>query len=86
MTRTLLASTAMAALLVMSGPASAGMEEAERWIDDEFQPSTLSKQEQMQEMDWFVKAAEPFQGMEINVLSETIPTHTYEFGNADKGV
>ena len=32
----------------------------------------------MQEMEWFVKAAEPFQGMEINVLSETIPTHEYE--------
>jgi glycerol transport system substrate-binding protein len=29
-------------------------------------------------MEWFIKAAEPFQGMEVNVLSETIPTHTYE--------
>jgi glycerol transport system substrate-binding protein len=32
----------------------------------------------MKEMEWFVNAAEPFQGMEINVLSETIPTHEYE--------
>jgi glycerol transport system substrate-binding protein len=29
-------------------------------------------------MQWFIDAAEPFQGMEINVLSEGIPTHTYE--------
>ena len=29
-------------------------------------------------MKWFIKAAEPFKGMEINVLSETIPTHSYE--------
>ena len=32
----------------------------------------------MAEMEWFIKAAEPFKGMEINVLSETIPTHSYE--------
>ena len=32
----------------------------------------------MKEMEWFVKAAAPFKGMEINVLSETVPTHTYE--------
>ena len=44
----------------------------------EFQPSTLSKEEQMKEMEWFIKAAEPFQGMEIKVVSETIPTHEYE--------
>ena len=54
------------------------MDEAKKWIDQEFQPSTFSKDEQMKEMEWFIKAAEPFKGMEINVLSETIPTHTYE--------
>jgi len=41
-------------------------------------PSTLSKSEQQAELEWFAKAAAPFKGMEINVLSETIPTHTYE--------
>ncbi len=70
--------TAVAALLCLSGPAFAGMEEAERWIDDEFQPSVLSRDEQLAEMQWFIDAAEPFQGMEINVLSESIPTHSYE--------
>jgi len=74
----LMAATAAVALLASAGPGYAGMEEAERWIDEEFQPSTLSKEEQMAEMEWFVTAAEPFVGMEINVLSETIPTHTYE--------
>ncbi|MEM8856402.1 MAG: ABC transporter substrate-binding protein, partial [Pseudomonadota bacterium] len=77
MKRLLLASTCAAAL-AMSGPAFADMAAAERWIDEEFQPSVLSKDEQMAEMQWFINAAEPFQGMEINVLSETIPTHTYE--------
>lgn len=51
---------------------------AKKWIDQEFQPSTLSKAEQMKEMEWFIKAAEPFRGMEIRVVSETIPTHEYE--------
>ncbi|MEJ8574922.1 ABC transporter substrate-binding protein [Microbaculum marinum] len=78
MKREMMAAAAAAALLALSGPAFAGMEEAEKWIDNEFQPSVLSKEEQMKEMEWFVNAAEPFRGMEINVLSETIPTHTYE--------
>ena len=38
----------------------------------------LTADEQRAEMEWFIKAAEPFKGMEINVLSETIPTHEYE--------
>ena len=32
----------------------------------------------MAEMQWFIDAAAPFAGMEINVLSEGIPTHSYE--------
>ena len=73
-----IAVAAVAAALSVSQAGHAGMAEAEKWIDEEFRPSTLSKADQMQEMEWFVKAAEPFQGMEINVLSETIPTHEYE--------
>ncbi|WP_262032283.1 ABC transporter substrate-binding protein [Microvirga sp. Mcv34] len=61
-----------------SSVALAGMEEARRWIDSEFQPSTLSKDEQLKEMEWFVNAAKPFVGQEINVVSETITTHEYE--------
>ncbi|MEQ8664099.1 MAG: ABC transporter substrate-binding protein [Rhodospirillales bacterium] len=73
-----LAAVALGAITAFSAPAWADMAAAERWINDEFQPSTLSKADQMKEMEWFIKAAEPFKGVEINVLSETIPTHTYE--------
>ncbi|MEQ8354575.1 MAG: ABC transporter substrate-binding protein [Kiloniellaceae bacterium] len=80
----LLASATALALLCGAGSAYAGTAEAEKWIDQEFQPSTLSRAEQLAEMEWFIKAAEPFQGMEINVLSETIPTHEYESGTLTK--
>lgn len=72
------ASVAAIALLWLPGQAMADMAAAEKWVDAEFQPSSLSRDEQLAEMDWFIKAAEPFSGMEINVLSETIPTHSYE--------
>ena len=72
--------TAVAAVsLALAGQAVyADMNAAKKWIDSEFQPSALSKSDQVKEMEWFIKAAEPFRGMEVNVLSETIPTHTYE--------
>ena len=74
-----LATTVAAVSLAMAGQAVyADINAAKKWIDSEFQPSTLSKQDQIKEMEWFIKAAQPFRGMEINVLSETIPTHTYE--------
>jgi glycerol transport system substrate-binding protein len=47
-------------------------------IETEFSPSTLTKQQQLDELEWFVEAAKPFKGMSINVASETIATHTYE--------
>jgi glycerol transport system substrate-binding protein len=70
--------SAALALTMSAFTAMAGKPEAERWINSEFQPSAFSKAQQMAEMEWFIKAAEPFKGMEINVLSETIPTHSYE--------
>ena len=70
--------SAALALTMSAFTAIAGKPEAKRWINSEFQPSALSKSEQMAEMEWFINAAEPFKGMEINVLSETIPTHSYE--------
>ena len=76
--RTKIAFAVAAGVLGFSQAGHAGTAEAEKWIDGEFQPSTLSKADQMDEMEWFVNAAEPFKGMEINVLSETIPTHEYE--------
>ncbi|MBB4284552.1 ABC transporter substrate-binding protein [Roseospira goensis] len=74
---TMVAATSIVALLA-AGPAWADMAAAEKWITEEFQPSTLSQEEQMAEMEWFIQAAEPFRGMEINVVSETITTHEYE--------
>ena len=68
--------TALAALCTQSSYADVA--DAQKWVNDEFQPSALSKAEQMKEMQWFIDAAKPFDGMEINVLSETIPTHEYE--------
>ena len=40
--------------------AAADMAKAKEWIESEFQPSTLTMEEQMAEMDWFIKAAAPF--------------------------
>ena len=74
----LLAGVALGALLAHAGPAFADMAAAERWVDSEFQPSTLSKDEQMKEMEWFINAAKPFVGMDIKVVSEPIDTHSYE--------
>ncbi len=74
----LMAAVAGTVMLLSSHAAFAGKAEAEKWINKEFQPSSLSKADQMKEMEWFIKAAQPFKGMEINVLSETIPTHEYE--------
>ena len=78
MKKILMASAATLAFSLSGIPGFAGIEEAKRWIDEEFQPSALSKEEQLKEMQWFIDAAKPFAGMEINVLSETIPTHAYE--------
>jgi glycerol transport system substrate-binding protein len=61
-----------------AGTASADMAAAKKWVDEEFQPSTLTKEEQMKEMEWFINAAKPFKGMHVKVVSETIPTHSYE--------
>lgn len=51
---------------------------AEHWIDSEFSDSTLSRAEQMAEMAWFARAAEPFTRMTVRVVSERIDTHWYE--------
>ena len=80
MTHPLRMTTALAtALALFAAPATAGMEEARAFLDREIgDTSSLSRAEQEAEMQWFVDAAEPFQGMEINVVSETITTHKYE--------
>ena len=54
MKHTMLAITAVPAV---SGQAWADEAAAKKWIDSEFQPSTLSKDEQLAEMKWFIDAA-----------------------------
>ncbi len=66
------------ALGLLAGPAMADMEAARQFLDDTIERSALSREEQEAGMQWFVDAAEPFSGMSINVVSETIPTHEYE--------
>lgn len=51
---------------------------AKKWIEHEFQPSTLTKEEQLAELEWFIKTSKPFKGMNIRVVSERIDTHFYE--------
>ena len=53
-------------------------EKAEQYIDLYFQESTISREEQMEELMWFVEAAKPYAGLDVSVLSESIPTHVYE--------
>ncbi|MBK7540751.1 MAG: carbohydrate ABC transporter substrate-binding protein [Candidatus Competibacteraceae bacterium] len=72
---------ALAVAGALAGPAQAGEAEAKKWIDSEFQPSTLSKDQQLAEMQWFIDAAKKLQAKgvkEIAVVSETITTHEYE--------
>ena len=74
----LLGGAVSVALMLTAGMARADMDAAKKWVDQEFQPSVLTKDQQMKEMEWFIKAAAPFKGMHIKVVSETIPTHAYE--------
>ncbi|MDX1452482.1 MAG: carbohydrate ABC transporter substrate-binding protein [Oleiphilaceae bacterium] len=48
------------------------------WLENEFFISTLSPEQQWQELRWFAAAAKPYQGMTVRVVSERIDTHWYE--------
>ena len=73
--------TVMAAALLATASAWADTKSAEKWVTQEFQPSSLSKQQQLDEMKWFIDAAAKLKAKginEISVVSETIDTHVYE--------
>jgi glycerol transport system substrate-binding protein len=55
---------------VLSTGVLADVEDAERWLS-EFQPSTLSQEQQIEELTWFIEAARPFAGMEITGIQIT---------------
>ena len=47
MKRMLVTAAAAVAVALYASASLAGIEEAKKWVDDEFQPSTLSKAEQI---------------------------------------
>jgi glycerol transport system substrate-binding protein len=54
---------------------------AVRWIDQEFKPSTLTRDQQQAELQWFMQTAGRLKRQGINsirVASEKIDTHDYE--------
>ena len=56
------AAAASAPASTAATPAPSGAEAtAKKWVDSEFQPSTLSKDQQMAEMKWFIDAAKKLQ-------------------------
>ncbi|RUR45014.1 ABC transporter substrate-binding protein [Vreelandella populi] len=74
--------TLAASLLLASGTLSAQENDAralaERLVDEHFQNSTLSREEQIEELMWFANASEPFRGMDIQTVAEGLTTHVYE--------
>ena len=49
----------------------------EKWVE-EFQPSTLSKNQIRQELNWFGNISKPFRGKTIKSVAEDIKTHYWE--------
>ncbi len=47
MRKRLLCAVAATALVTFASTSFAGLNEAKKWVDEEFQPSTLSKSDQM---------------------------------------
>jgi glycerol transport system substrate-binding protein len=67
------------ALMAFAMPAFADMDAAKAFLDKEIGDlSTLSRQDQEKEMQWFIDAAKPYAGMEVHVVSESLTTHKYE--------
>ncbi|MFN3986186.1 MAG: ABC transporter substrate-binding protein [Rhodocyclaceae bacterium] len=73
--------TVALALAFAAGSAFADEAAAKRWVESEFPLSTLSAEQQMEEMKWFIDAAAKLRARgvnAVNVVSETITTHEYE--------
>ena len=60
MRNAILSAATAIAVVAAASYAHADMAAAEKWVTEEFQPSTLTVEEQMAEMQWFVDAAKPF--------------------------
>src|SRR5437879_13628374 len=64
------AAALLAASVTLASPAFADDATAQKWIDTEFQPSTLSKADQLKELQWVEGAGEAFNGIKLNDRSE----------------
>ena len=72
-----LVTAAAFALAITAGPSFADVEAAKKWIDAEFQPSTLSKDDQLKEMEGCAcpgvgSCAGMFTANSMNCLSEVL--------------
>ncbi|MCH8551503.1 MAG: ABC transporter substrate-binding protein [Natronospirillum sp.] len=80
--KTLCLSVLASSLMIASGSLTASSHDAraiaERLVDEVFQNSTLSREEQIEELLWFAEAAEPFRGMEIRTVAEGLAVHEFE--------
>ena len=78
MVQSILLSSFILPILSYSHVGNAADAVIKKWVDSEFTESTLSKEQQIKELEWFAKAAKPYKGLEIHVVSETLATHEYE--------
>jgi len=70
---------AIAIALCLTNPSYAGIDQGLAFMKAEIgNLTTLTPEQQKEELQWFVDAAKPFRGMHIKVVSETITTHEYE--------
>ncbi len=72
------AAVGSAAIIAPTPSYAQQLDAAKKWVDSEFQPSTLTKEQQMGEMEWYIKASAPFKGMEVSTVSEILSVHDYE--------
>jgi glycerol transport system substrate-binding protein len=72
------AAVGSAAIITATPTYAQQVDAAKKWVDSEFQPSTLSRDQQMAEMEWFINAAAPFKGMKLSTVSEILSIHDYE--------
>ena len=63
-------------LALAAAPALADEAAARRWIDQEFQPSTLSKEQQLAELKWFIGAAAQLKAQGVAFATEADETTT----------
>jgi len=64
-------------IVTMAAPALADDATAQKWIDSGIPAPTLSKADQLKELQWYEKAAAPSRGWKSRRVG-TITTHEYE--------